>query len=205
MAHNKIKVGTQTPNRAGEISLSLENLNNINTTSLQADQVLKYDNSSAEWVNIDSSSLTGGTVLLIGDGTSTAYPTGGSALANNVDLHFYNVVYNGVSATVGSGWIDSVTLPAGSYLCNAVAGLTFSSSTGVATYKWHDGSSFFGTKGNVKDDEDTIGSSCSGYISSSSSITLSVRLNATPTNINTLASQGNRHGEYGYIEIRKLV
>ena len=114
------------------------------------------------------------------------------------------MVYNGVSATVGSGWIDSITLPAGSYLCNAVAAITFSSSNGVATYRWHDGSSFFGTQGNVKYDTNSIGSSCSGYITSGSSITISVRLNSTPTSENTLALQGTRQGEYGYIEIRKL-
>ena len=204
MAHNKIKVAGQSPNKAGEITVNVENLDDVTISSVQADQVLQYDDTSSSWINADSSALSGGTVLFIGDGTSTAYPTGGTALANNVDLHFYNVVYNGVSATVGSGWSDSITLPAGSYLCNAVAGITFSSSTGVATYRWYDGSSFFGTQGNVKDDTDTIGSGCSGYITSGSAITISVRLNSAPTNVNTLATQGNRQGEYGYIEIRKL-
>ena len=156
------------------------------------------------WINADTSALSGGTVLFIGDGTSTNYPTGGSALANNVDLHFYNVVYNGISATVSSGWIDSITLPAGSYLCNAVAAITFSTSNGFASYRWHDGSAFVGTQGNVKQDTDSIGSSCSAYVTSTSSITLSVRLNATPTDENTLGAQGTRQGEYSYIEIRKL-
>lgn len=204
MAHNKIKVAGQEPDKSGDITVNVEHLDDVTITSVADNQVLQYDSGSSSWINANSSSLSGGTVLFIGDGSSTAYPTGGSALANNVDLHFYNVVYNGVSATVGSGWIDSITLPAGSYLCNAVAGITFSTSNGVATYRWHDGSSFFGTQGNVKDDTDTIGSSCSGYITSGSSITISVRLNSAPTDVNTLAAQGNRQGEYGYIEIRKL-
>jgi len=204
MAHNKIKVAGQSPNKSGEITVNVENLDDVTITTVQANQILQYDNTSSNWINADTSALSGGTVLFIGDGTSTAYPTGGSALANNVDLHFYNVVYNGVSATVGSGWIDSITLPAGSYLCNAVAAITFSTSNGVATYRWHDGTSFFGTQGNVKNDTNSIGSSCSGYITSGSSITISVRLNSAPTDVNTLASQGNRQGEYSYIEIRKL-
>lgn len=204
MSHNKIKVAGQKPDVNGDITVNVENLDDVTITSIQANQVLQYDNTTSNWINADTSTLSGGTVLFIGDGTSTAYPTGGSALANNVDLHFYTVVYNGVSATVGSGWIDSITLPAGSYLCNAVAGITFSTSNGVATYRWHNGSSFFGTQGNVKDDTDTIGSSSSGYITSGSAITLSVRLNSAPTDVNTLASQGNRQAEYGYIEIRKL-
>jgi hypothetical protein len=204
MAHNKIKVAGQEPDKSGDITVNVEHLDDVTITSVADNQVLQYDSGSSSWINANSSALSGGTVLFIGDGTSTAYPTGGSALANNVDLHFYNVVYNGVSATVGSGWIDSITLPAGSYLCNAVAGITFSTSNGVATYRWHDGSNFFGTQGNVKDDTDTIGSSCSGYITSGSEFTISVRLNSTPTDENTLAAQGNRQGEYGYIEIRKL-
>jgi hypothetical protein len=204
MAYNKIKVAGQVPDSNGEITVSVENLDDVTITSVAADQVLQYDSGSSSWINADTTALSGGTVLFIGDGTSTAYPTGGSALANNVDLHFYNVVYNGVSATVGSGWIDSITLPAGSYLCSAVAGITFSTSNGVATYRFHDGSNFFGTQGNVKDDADTIGASSAGYITSGSSITISVRLNSAPTDVNTLAAQGNRQGEYGYIEIRKL-
>jgi hypothetical protein len=202
MSHNKIKVAGQSPDQTGDITVDLTHLDDVTISSVQANQVLQYD--GAEWVNADSTALSGGTVLFIGDGTSTAYPTGGSALANNVDLHFYNVVYNGVSATVGSGWVDSITLPAGSYLCNAVAAITFSTSNGVATYRWHDGSNFFGTQGNVKNDTDSIGSSSSGYITSGSVITLSVRLNSSPTNVNSLATQGNRQAEYGYIEIRKL-
>jgi 3D (Asp-Asp-Asp) domain-containing protein len=204
MSHNKIKVAGQEPDKSGDITVNVANLDDVTITSVAADQVLQYDSGSSSWINADTTALSGGTVLFIGDGTSTAYPTGGSALANNVDLHFYNVVYNGVSATVGSGWIDSITLPAGSYLCSAVAGITFSTSNGVATYRFHDGSNFFGTQGNVKDDADTIGASSAGYITSGSSITISVRLNSAPTDVNTLAAQGNRQGEYGYIEIRKL-
>jgi len=204
MSHNKLTVAGQTPDPNGEITVNVEHLNDVNITSLATDQVLQYDSGSSQWINADTSALSGGTVLFVGDGSSTAYPTGGSALANGVDLHFYNVVYNGVSATVGSGWIDSITLPAGSYLVNAVAGITFSTSNGVATYRWHNGTSYFGTQGNVKDDTDTIGSSASGYITSASSITISVQLNSTPTDVNSLAAQGNRQAEYGYIEIRYL-
>lgn len=204
MAHNKITVAGQTPDKNGDITVNVENLDDVTITSVAANQVLQYDSGTSNWINADTSALSGGTVLFVGDGTSTNYPTGGSALANNVDLHFYNVVYNGISATVGSGWIDSITLPAGSYLCNAVAAITFSTSNGFASYRWHDGSAFVGTQGNVKQDTDSIGSSCSAYVTSSSSITLSVRLNATPTDVNTLAAQGTRQGEYSYIEIRKL-
>ena len=204
MAHNKIKVAGQTPDINGDITVNVQHLDDVTITSIQPNQILQYDSGTTNWVNADTSALSGGTVLFIGDGTSTNYPTGGSALANNVDLHFYNVVYNGVSATVGTGWIDSITLPAGSYLCSAVAAITFSSSNGFASYRWHDGTNFIGTQGNVTFDDDSIGSSCAAYVTSTTDIDLTVRLNATPTSENTLLNQGTRQGEYGYIEIRKL-
>lgn len=204
MAYNKIKVAGQSPNNTGEITVNVEDLDDVNISSIQQNQVLQYDNTNSQWINADSSSLSGGTVLFLGDGTSTQYPAT-AGLGNNDDIQFYNIVFNGVSATgLTSGWNDSITLPAGSYLCNAVAGLSFSASTGVATYRWHNGSSFFGTQGNVKNDEDTIGTSCAGYISSTSTINLTVRLNSNPSYINAPNIQGSRQAEYGYVEIRKL-
>lgn len=205
MSHNKIKVAGQVPNENGEITVSVENLDDVTLSNIQPNQILQYDSGTTQWINADTSALSGGTVLFLGDGTSTNYPTGGT-LAINDDIKFYNVVYNGIGATgLTSGtWNDSITLPAGSYLCNAVAGLSFSSSTGEATYRWHDGTNFFGTQGNVKDSTDTIGSSCAGYITSTSDINLTVRLNANPTFLYAPQSQGTRHAEYGYVEIRKL-
>lgn len=205
MSHNKIKVAGQVPDSNGEITVSVENLNDVTITNIQSNQILQYDSGTTHWVNADTSTLSGGTVLFIGDGSSINYPTGGSQLTTSgVDIHFYGVVYNGISATVGSGWIDSITLPAGSYLCNAVAAIDFTTSNGFASYRWHNGTNFVGTQGNVKQDTDSIGSSCSAYVTSTSSITLSVRLNATPTDVKTLINQLTRHSEYSYIEIRKL-
>lgn len=203
MSHNKFKVAGQVPDSNGEITVSVEHLNDVNLSTVQANQILQY--SSGNWINADSSTLSGGTVLLIGDGSSTNYPTGAS-LGYNDKIHFYNTIYNGINATItnSSGWIDEITLPAGSYHCNAVVGLEFSSSTGVATYRWSSGTggNFFGTQGNVKQDTDTIGSSCSGYISSTSNIIVSVRFHSNPSGLQS--AQATRHAEYGYIEIRKL-
>lgn len=201
MAYNKIKVAGQSPNLNGEITVNVEHLDDVNISAIQPNQVLQYNNN--QWVNANTSTLSGGTVLFIGDGTSTQYPAA-AGLANNDDLQFYNLVYNGIGATgAATGWNDVITLPAGSYLCTAVAAIEFSGSTGFASYKWydHNASAFVGTQGNVKYDTDTIGSSCSAYITSTVDVDVSVRLNANPTGI---AAQNNRQAEYGYIEIRKL-
>lgn len=201
MSHNRIKVGTAAPNSAGQISATISDLSDVTLTSPTSNQVLTFN--GTQWTNTSTSTLGGGTVLFVGDGSATAYPTGGTALASGVDLHFYAVVYNGVNATVGSGWINSITLPAGSYLINAVAGISFSSSTGIATYRCYDQANYFGSVGNVAYDTDTVGSSASGYISSASSLTISIRLTAV-TDVNTLAAQGTRQAEFGYIEVRLL-
>lgn len=202
MSHNKITVGGQTPNQGGEISVSVQNLGDVSVSSLSANDTLQYNGSA--WANVPTTQLSGGTVLMLGNGSSQNYS--GTALGNNVDVGFYEIVYNGINATniTSASWNDSITLPAGSYHVNAVLGLTFTGSTGIATYRWHDGTSFFGTQGNVAYDTDTIGSSASGYISSASTINLTVRLNTAPTAINAVASQGTRQAEYGYVEIRKL-
>ena len=213
MAHNKVKVAGQSPNKDGEITVNVEHLDDVTISSLQANQILQY--SGGNWINADTSALSGGTVLFVGDGTSTNYPTGGSEInVSGRDLHFYNIVYNGISATAyngssvvtGSGWIDSIQLPAGTYLCNAVAAITFSSSNGFASYRWYNQTApgFVCTRGNVKQSTDSIGSSCSAYVTSTSSMTLSVRLDANPTDVQLLTAQASRQAEYGYIEIRKL-
>ena len=48
MSHNKIKVGGQSPNTNGEITVALDNLSDVSASSPSANQVLKYMTDS--WV-----------------------------------------------------------------------------------------------------------------------------------------------------------
>jgi len=48
MSHNKIKVGSQSPNTEGEINVALNDLSNVSVGSPSNNQVLKY--SSGSWI-----------------------------------------------------------------------------------------------------------------------------------------------------------
>ena len=202
MSHNSIKVGTAEPDRQGDITQNLNDLSDVSASSPSTGDTLRYNNSSSEWEAGGAATQ----MALFGTGQSQAYPTGGSAIAVGVDLHFYGQAYNGVGATgTYTGWFDDLTLPAGEYILTAVSGITMSSSTGEVSYRWYDqgSSSSVGTTGIVGDDDLNVGSPCIAYVNPSSSTTYSVRVTAA-SNVNTLASQGNRAAERGFIEVRKL-
>jgi hypothetical protein len=143
---------------------------------------------------------------LFGTGQSQAYPTGGSEIAVGVDLHFYGQAHNGAGATgTYTGWFDEITLPAGEYILTASTGVSMSSSTGEVSFRWYDqgSSNYGGTTGSVGDDDLSVGSVCIAYVAPTSSTSYSVKAVAV-SNVNTLASQGNRAAERGFIEVRKL-
>lgn len=200
MSHNQLKVSGQSPNVNGEINLALDDISNVSASSPAQSDTLIYNSISSSFELVPFAGLT---LALFGTGASQSYPTTGSAIANGVALNFYGVAYNGVGATVGSGWFDSFTLPAGDYILNAVSGVTMSTSGGAVTYRWYNGTSYLGTTGNVGYETDTVGSPAMAYVTLSSSTSLSV-VCTSATNVNTLASQGNRAAEYSFIEIRKL-
>ena len=51
MSHNKIKVGGQSQNVNGEINLNLENLSDVNVSTITNNHALVYDSSSSQWKN----------------------------------------------------------------------------------------------------------------------------------------------------------
>ena len=48
MSHNKIKVGGQSPNTNGEISVAVNNLSDVNITSVANNDFLKYNSTSGD-------------------------------------------------------------------------------------------------------------------------------------------------------------
>ena len=133
MSHNAITVNTQEPNRTGAISESLGDLSDVTAGAPSSGQILRYNGSN--WaLGLPTTALS-----LFGTGQTQAYPTGGSAIAVGVDLSFYGQAYNGAGATgTYTGWFDSVTLPAGSYILTASSGITMSASTGEVSFRWYD-------------------------------------------------------------------
>lgn len=199
MSHNNVKVNAQEPNRQGVVLQALNDLSDVSAASPSNGQTLRYN--SGWTLGLPTTALS-----LFGTGQSQAYPTGGTAIAVGVDLHFYGEAYNGAGATgTYTAWFDQVTLPAGSYILTAASGITMSSSTGEVTYRWYDhgASAYVGTTGIVGDSDLDVGSVCIAYVNPTSSTTYSVRATAV-NNVNTLVSQGNRAAERGFIEVRKL-
>ena len=202
MSHNNVKVGASEPNRQGQISQALGDLSDVSASSPSTGDTLRFNDSSSRWE-------TGGAatqMALFGTGQSVAYPTGGSAISTNVDLEFYGRAYDGVGATgTYTGWFNSITLPAGEYILTAVSGISMSASTGEVSYRWYDqaAGAYLGTTGIVGDDDLDVGSPCIAYVDPTSATAYSVRVTAA-SNVNTLASQGNRAGERSFIEVRKM-
>lgn len=141
MSHNKIKLGTAEPNRAGELSPDLSDLNNVSSTAPTSGQYLKYNSTSSEWEPDAGTSSSGSTVshIWIGEGASQTYP---EAWANTNGVYFYSSstpVNTITGATVSSSdtysnWYDTFNLPAGTYLIYARAQGDFSSSSGQFKY-----------------------------------------------------------------------
>ena len=141
MSHNKIKLGTSEPNRAGELSPDLSDLNNVSSTAPTSGQYLKYNSTSAEWEPDagTTSATTSVEHIWIGEGASQTYP---EAWANGNGVYFYSSstpinTITGATVTSSDGytsWYDTFTLPAGTYLIYARAQGDFSSSSGQFKY-----------------------------------------------------------------------
>lgn len=200
MSHNKLQIGTATPDSTGVLNVELGDLSDVNASSPSSGQTLRYSGSA--W-QLGSTTTA---LSLFGTGQSQAYPTGGNEIAVGEDLQFYGQAYNGAGATgTYSGWFDSITLPAGEYILTAVSGVSMSSSTGAVSYRWYDhtGATHTGTTGIAGHDDLDVGSPAITYVSPTASTVYSVRATAV-SNVNTLASQGNRAAERGWVEVRKL-
>lgn len=202
MSHNKIKVGTAEPNRTSQLNIDINDLNNVSVSSLTANQILTYNGTN--WAN---GSVEGG-LIFAGEGATQNYSgSGAGGVTTSDDIEFYasSPVNNlGATITSSSNWISSITLPAGTYKLQAVAGLELSASSGLLEYRWHDGTSLLGATGNCGYTDDRVGNPCIAIVSPSSNTTYTVRI-TTATSITAKASQGARHAERGYILIEKVL
>jgi len=200
LSHNKITIGTASPNSAGALSVGLNDLSDVNASSPSSGQTLRYTGSAWQLGNTTTA------LSLFGVGASQAYPSGGNEIAVGEDLHFYGSAHNGAGVTgTYSGWFNEITLPAGEYVLTAVSGVSMSSSTGSVSYRWYDhtATAHTGTTGIAGYDDIDVGSPAITYVSPTSSTVYSVRATSV-SNVNTLASQGNRAAERGWIEVRAL-
>jgi hypothetical protein len=205
MSHNKITVANQNPDSSGEITVALNNLSDVNTSGVSTNQTLIYSGSAWTVSNMTSSS----TMIFVGEGAAQNYNTsGGSAISAGVSVEFYDSnAFNGISSatiTSSSNWVSSVTLPVGNYIIQANLGITFSASSGEATYRIYVDGAAVGTTGNVGYSDLSVGSPAATYLSvTSGTSVIDVRI-ITVSSANTLANQSTRQATHGYFEVRSV-
>lgn len=206
MSHNKINIGSAGANAQGVISVDVQELSDVAITTPQAGQTLRYDSTSSEWKN----QFPGFESLFAGDGASQAYSTSSaSSTSAGAVVEFYaaNLINNlsDAQVTSNSNWLQSVTLEEGTYIIEAVVGLTFSSSSGVASYRIYSGESPLGSSGIVGYDDQDVGSRALGRVEVATGATASITVRLTSsTSANIISAQGNRHAERGFLEIRRV-
>lgn len=208
MSHNKIKVGGQSPNTDGDISVAINNLSDVTITSVQNGDFLKYNSTSGDWENNATASSSSVSILFLGEGATQTYP---ETLASGSDVYFYAATpINTIGATLASsdsysGWYDQFTLPAGDYILQASLHGDYTGATGEAKYQFREGSNNRGASGVNLDPSNTTGTEYPGeavsYMTLNASTTISVRLTSvTAANSTRTALQGQR----GYILIMKV-
>lgn len=212
MSHNKIKIGSSTPDASGNLTLNLSDLNDVNGTPA-TNQYLQYNGSN--WVPASSAAGSEIGYIFIGQGESNIYsnsPHGTGAFTGNDDLYVYDTnpknTINGSTITSSSGWISSITLPTGNYLVTGQTLLEFSSS-GYAAYGFYDSSNNrltqLGIIGTNRSAYFGAGDLAHSIIELTSTTTIKLKLDSISGALETGANQGNTPSQYGLIIIEKLV
>ena len=219
MSHNKIKVGTAEADRTGLISPDLNDLGNVSGSPSDG-QVLKYTSSSSSWGPASEASISEIEYIFWGHGESENY-NGSPATNLNATSTLYVYDSNGVNnisgATVssttstgagGGEWLDSVTLPAGTYRATITSLPSFSSS-GYFAFSLYDGSNHRTSYGSVGASVNTYGAGGpigTGVFTLTTSTTLTPRINAVSgsNTINTVANQGDAISTSTTLLIEKL-
>ena len=208
MSHNKIKVAGQEPNTNSEISVALNNLSDVNISSVSDDDFLQYNSTSNNWENSGAITSSSVSILFLGEGASQQYP---EQLAADNAVYFYAASpINTLGATLASSdsysnWYDEFTLPAGDYILQGSLHGDYTGSSGLAKYTFREGSTNRGAAGVNLDPSNTSATEYPGeavsYMTLSSSTTVTVRL-TTVTAADSTTS--NLQGERGYLLIMKV-
>ena len=208
MSHNKIKVGGQSPNTNGEISVAVNNLSDVNITSVANDEFLRYNSTSGDWENSSTVSSSSVSILFLAEGASQSYP---EQLALNNNIYFYAASpINTIGATLASSdsysnWYDEFTLPAGDYIMQATLHGDYTGSSGLAKFTFREGSTNRGAAGVNLDPSNTSATEYPGeavsYMTFGSSTTVTVRLTSVTASNSTTS---NLQAERGYLLIMKV-
>jgi len=210
MSHNKITVAGQKPDVNGDVSVNVENLSDVSGTPSTNDY-LKW--SGTAWEPTANASLTTGVGhIFIGQGESDNYsnsPHGTGSFTAGDQIYFYDSspvnTITGATITSSSGWVSSVTLPAGDYLFNVKTLFEFSA-TGYGAYAVYENTTKWTSYGVIGENRGGFSGSSDismGIIQLSTSKTLVFRV-GTFLNIDTGTAQGTTPSKHNFIYIEKL-
>ena len=166
MSHNKLTVGSQSPNSSGNISIGMNNLSDVTISSPSNDQVVKYNGSA--FVNsllVGNLDITGVYTVFQKQDYSTfsssgTYSTNDYLFLSRDTMDSRNRSY--VNASIASSneatatntiksnskFFESVTIAtAGTYLC--ICSVPLESTDGGYTLRWHSNSGAFGAHSDV--------------------------------------------------------
>lgn len=219
MSHNKIKVGGQSPNTSGEISVALDNLSNVSASSPSESDILQY--SSGSWSTAALASVSSAAeYILVGQGESNDYSnsTTDTTISNGDILNFYDTApkntISGASIVnyLATDWITGITLPAGEYWILTTFRVEFSAS-GLLGFRWKTDAG--GNLSNIA----YIGENFSSVAGTSSTISSVINLASSDTielnassvsNVDFITAgdgshpQGNTPSEFSSVLILKL-
>ncbi len=215
MSHNKISVGTATPDATGALSVALNDLNDVSGSPSDG-QILTY--SSGAWAAAASSPASAVQYIHFGRGESEPYDDSpATALTAGQVLYAYDTdptntitgATTSVTATTGTGggdWLNSFTLPAGTYRVTCVANVEFSASGYFAFSIRNSSDAQYTAMGTVGESVNTYSSSgpiATGIAILTASTTLFVEIVAV-SGVDSVANQGNTPSEYTSLLIEKL-
>lgn len=215
MSHNNTTVNAQKPDRDGVVTQALADLSDVSGTPANND-LLQYDSSTSSWSSASVASSSAIEYIFWGRGESEAYSDSpATALSAGSTIYIYDSAgantISGASITsttsTGAGggeWLESVTLPAGTYRIIMACSPSFSSSGGFSFALFNSG----GTRNTAIGVVGANPSSPAGPISSAIvNYTTSTTLNAEVTNatgVDSIANQGNTMSQTTTLLIEKL-
>jgi hypothetical protein len=218
MSHNKLKIGTATPNKAGEMTVGLNDLSDVSAASPATDDLLQYNSTTGEWSNAVVAGASAGYIWIGGkandysNSPASSFTTGQTVYIWD-DAPINTISGSTISVTSGSGtalendWVQTITLPAGKYVIRAQTSFEFSAS-GYGVYQIFAGSTAVSGYGVVGTNRGThygpSNSTAIAFVDISTSTTYNLEMTNNGSNIDTVANQGNTPSEYGLIYIEKL-
>ena len=209
MSHNKIKVAGQEPDASGDITLSLDNLSDVNTAGVSNDEILQYAGGS--WATTTAPASVSN-YILVGQGESDSYSNSGASNLNSgsfIRLYDTNPINTiaGASFTSSSDWISLITLPAGNYFIQSQVRVVFSASGHLLFNLSQSNTTRISNSALIGDNASTYiegaSSSLQSYVSLGSSTDVMLKV-ANPSNVDSVANQGTVISEYSFLLIVKI-